>query len=108
MPDVFLPCLNKDDDDDDDDLMQSQWRIQTLSGGAVLTYLPCRPFSLQSFLLFLPKIRWGGGAPLGPPLSLEFVEIATLCQQNITTRSVRYEQAQIKRIARALEEKLLV
>ena len=22
MPDVFLPCLNKDDDDDDDDLSQ--------------------------------------------------------------------------------------
>ena len=26
-------------------------------GGVVLIYLPCRPFSLQSFLLFLPKIR---------------------------------------------------
>ena len=31
------------------------------SGGPVLTYLSCRPFSLQSFFLFLPKIRGGGG-----------------------------------------------
>ena len=42
-------------------------------GGAVLIYLPCRPFSLQSLLLFLPKIRRGGGGgaapPLDPPLS---------------------------------------
>ena len=30
-------------------------------GGAVLIYLPWRPFSFQSFLLFLPKIRGGGG-----------------------------------------------
>ena len=36
-------------------------------GGAVLIYLPCRPFSRQSFLLFLPKMR-GGGPPLDPPL----------------------------------------
>ena len=28
MPDVFLPCLNKDDDDDDD---VTPWWIQTLS-----------------------------------------------------------------------------
>ena len=34
-------------------------------GGAVLIYLPCWPFSLQSFLLFLPKIRGGAGPP-GP------------------------------------------
>ena len=36
---------------------------------------PCRPFSLQSFLLFLPKIRGGVAAPrapfLDPPLRLE-------------------------------------
>ena len=31
-------------------------------GGAVLIYLPRRPFSLQSFLLFLPKIRGGATA----------------------------------------------
>ena len=35
-------------------------------GGPVLIYLPCRPFSLQSFLLFLPKIRGGGAGPPGP------------------------------------------
>ena len=34
-------------------------------GGSVLIYLPWRPFSLQSFLLFLPKIRGGPGPP-GP------------------------------------------
>ena len=35
-------------------------------GGAVLIYLPCRPFSLQSFLLFSPKIRGNGVGPPGP------------------------------------------
>ena len=34
-------------------------------GEGVLTYLPCQPFSLQSFLLFLPKIRGRGrGRPV--------------------------------------------
>ena len=37
-----------------------------LRGGSVLIYLPCRPFSLQSFLLFLPKIS-GRGPGAGPP-----------------------------------------
>ena len=36
-----------------------------IRGGPVLIYLPCRPFSLQSFLHFLPKIRGGAGPP-GP------------------------------------------
>ena len=43
-----------------------QWRIQTLSqegGGPVFIFLPCWPFSLQSFLLFLPKIRGSGPSP---------------------------------------------
>ena len=35
-----------------------------LGGWGVLIYLPCRFFSLLSFLLFLPKIR--GAGPLGP------------------------------------------
>ena len=35
-------------------------------GGAVLIYLPCPPFSLQSFLLFSPKIRGGGGPGPSP------------------------------------------
>ena len=35
-----------------------------LRGGGLDFYLPWRPFSLQSFLLFLPKIR--GPGPLGP------------------------------------------
>ena len=51
-------------------------------GGAVLTYLPCRPFSLQSFLLFLPKIRGGGGPPLDPPLVKvrgESMKVASEC-----------------------------
>ena len=39
-------------------------------GGSVLIYLPWRPFSLESFLLFLPKIRGGGQAPWAPPLDL--------------------------------------
>ena len=34
----------------------------------VLIFLPCWPFSLQSFLLFLPKIRGGGNPPRAPPL----------------------------------------
>ena len=38
-------------------------------GGAVLIYLPCPPFSLQSFLLFLPKIRGGPGPPGPSPRS---------------------------------------
>ena len=38
-------------------------------GNPVLTYLPCRPFSLQSFLLFLPKIRGGPGPPGSSPRS---------------------------------------
>ena len=37
--------------------------------GAVLIYLPCRPFSLQSFLLFLLKIRGGPGPPGPSPRS---------------------------------------
>ena len=36
-------------------------------GGAVLIYLPWWPFSFQSFLLFLPKIR-GDRTPRAPPL----------------------------------------
>ena len=32
-------------------------------GGAILIYLPWRPFSFQSFHLFLPKIRGGGPSP---------------------------------------------
>ena len=43
------------------------WRFGP-GGGAVLIYLPCRPFSLQSFLLFLPKIKGGAWAPRAPPL----------------------------------------
>ena len=38
-----------------------QWWIQGGGGGAVLIYLPWRSFSLQSFLLFLLKIRGGPG-----------------------------------------------
>ena len=38
--------------------------------GAVLFYLPCWPFSLQSFLLLLPKIRGEPGPPGAPPLDL--------------------------------------
>ena len=36
--------------------------------GPVLIFLLRWPFSLQSFLLFLPKIRGGGGPSLDPPL----------------------------------------
>ena len=39
--------------------------------GAVLIYLPCWPFSLQSFLLFLPKIRGEGPGPRAPSLDQE-------------------------------------
>ena len=39
-------------------------------GRAVLIYLPCWPFSIQSFLLFLPKITGGPGPPLDTPLIL--------------------------------------
>ena len=41
-------------------------------GGAVLIFLPCWPFSLQSFLLFLLKIRGGGG---GPPLDSPLLSV---------------------------------
>ena len=42
-------------------------------GGAVLIYLPWQPFSLQSFLLFLPKVRGGGGgSPLRSTTALAF------------------------------------
>ena len=34
--------------------------------GGVLIFLPCWPFSLQSILLFLPKIRGGGHPGLTP------------------------------------------
>ena len=37
--------------------------------GEVLIYLPCWPFSLQSFLLFSPKIRGEGAGPLDLPLA---------------------------------------
>ena len=34
MPDVFLPCLNKDDDDDDDDDdVKRKHRVPTPRGG---------------------------------------------------------------------------
>ena len=36
--------------------------------GAVLIYLPCWPFSLQPFNLFLPKITGEGWASRAPPL----------------------------------------
>ena len=39
-------------------------------GCLVLIYLPCWPFSLPSFLLFLLKITGGPGPPLDPPLIL--------------------------------------
>ena len=32
-------------------------------GGGVLIYLPCRPFSLQSFLLFFTQNKGGRGGP---------------------------------------------
>ena len=32
MPDVFLPCLNKDDDDDDDDDVKRKHRVPTPRG----------------------------------------------------------------------------
>ena len=35
-------------------------------GGSVLIYLPCWPFSLKSFLLFLPKIKGGGEGARSP------------------------------------------
>ena len=35
-------------------------------GGPVLIYLPCRPFSLQSFLLFFTQNKGGGARPPGP------------------------------------------
>ena len=41
--------------------------LELKRGGAVLIYLPCRPFSLQSFLLFSPKIRGGGGGERDNP-----------------------------------------
>ena len=40
-------------------------------GGAVLIYLSCRPFSLQSFLLFLPKIGGGGPSPRSATVLLQ-------------------------------------
>ena len=41
--------------------------LELRGGGPVLIYLPCRRFSLQWFLLFLPKIR-GARTPRAPPL----------------------------------------
>ena len=46
----------------------SRARAKGGGGGAVLIFLPCRPFSLRSFLLFLPKIRGARAPPLDPPL----------------------------------------
>ena len=44
--------------------------LELRGGGPVLIYLPCWPFSLQSFLLFYPKQGVGGtqAPPLDPPL----------------------------------------
>ena len=39
-----------------------------LRGGPVLIYLPWRPFSRQSFLLFFTQNKGGGPAPRAPPL----------------------------------------
>ena len=53
-------------------------------GGPVLIYLSCWPCSLQSFLLFLPKIRefeggggrgWAGAPPLDPPLEIDNITL---------------------------------
>ena len=48
-----------------------------LGWGGVLIYLLRWPFSLQSFLLFLTKIR-GGGPPRAPPLDLPLVFVFCL------------------------------
>ena len=37
-------------------------------GGGVLIFLPCWPFTLQSFLLFVAKIRGAWAPPLDLPL----------------------------------------
>ena len=44
-------------------------------GGGVLILLPCWPFSLESFLLFLSKIRGGGGHPGPSPRSATDFEL---------------------------------
>ena len=48
-------------------------------GGGVLIYLPWRPFSFQSFLLFFTQNKGGRQAtrapPLDPPLTATITEI---------------------------------
>ena len=39
------------------------WAKGEGGGGVLIFFLPCWPFSLQSLLLFLPKIRGGGALP---------------------------------------------
>ena len=41
--------------------------------GAVLIFLPCWPFPLQSCVLFLPKIRGGGGGGASPRSATEIL-----------------------------------
>ena len=57
-----------------------------LSGGAVLIYLPWRPFSFQSFLLFLPKIRGGGGGGRASPRSATGTHTIASKLTNITIK----------------------
>ena len=59
-----------------------QWRIQILS---YLIYSPCWPFSLQSFLLFLPQKRGGGGGghPGPSPRSATALILITCFPENV-------------------------
>ena len=45
-----------------------------------MIYLPCWPFPLQSFLLFLPKIRGPQASPLDPPLAkIVYLSLGITC-----------------------------
>ena len=54
-------------------------------GGWMLSYLPCWPFLLLSFIIFLPKIMGGGGSPRSVTDPIKFVKFGCFgkCSENV-------------------------
>ena len=61
--------------------------------GGVLIYLTCRPFSLQSFLRFLPEIK----GPWAPPLDLPLGQNNSKCRDGVPLTRLEELLLKVKR-----------